>query len=257
MPTKAPDLGIIESERSGSSNFNAINSYVFVSLFRLFHLDSTGNGRVTFRKFGHLNYDFFLMYFDISLYVALTHNLKKVKLPRNAKRLFNCEQHFKSIYSEMASNDVNMGDSTPAGSSTSETSTAIPKPTSFDINKQPVCLIVLGMAGSGKTQFVKKLSQLSHLQNYNPYVINLDPACKEVPYHANIGEFVILLRLSSINKWYDAPFWRCRYSRHGQLQRGYETIPTGSERRHCHGSKFIFNEIRRCGRLGPTRRRQT
>lgn len=58
----------------------------------------------------------------------------------------------------------------------------------FEINKQPVCLIVLGMAGSGKTQFVKKLSQLCHIQNKNPYVINLDPACKEVPYHANIGE---------------------------------------------------------------------
>lgn len=151
----------------------------------------------------------------------------------------------------MASNDVDL---TPAGSSANATSTTIPKSTNLDINKQPVCLIVLGMAGSGKTQFVKKLSQLSHLQNYNPYVINLDPACKEVPYHANIGEFI---KLRSINKWYDAPLWHCRYSRHGQLQRGYETIPIGTERRHCHGSKSIFNEIRRRGRFGAKSRRQT
>lgn len=74
-----------------------------------------------------------------------------------------------------------------AGGSSSGLDSASSMPTNFDIHKQPVCLIVLGMAGSGKTQFVKKLSQLSHLQNYNPYVINLDPACREVPYHANIG----------------------------------------------------------------------
>lgn len=32
---------------------------------------------------------------------------------------------------------------------------------------------------------VKKLSQYKR-DEYNPYVINLDPACKEVPYPANI-----------------------------------------------------------------------
>lgn len=26
------------------------------------------------------------------------------------------------------------------------------------------------------------------MQNMKPYVVNLDPACQEVPYHANIGE---------------------------------------------------------------------
>lgn len=95
----------------------------------------------------------------------------------------------------MASNiGEKMEESMAAGSSTSATSTestAMPKSTNFEINTQPVCLIVLGMAGSGKTQFVKKLSQLSHLQNYNPYVVNLDPACRELPYHANIGEFFV------------------------------------------------------------------
>lgn len=48
------------------------------------------------------------------------------------------------------------------------------------------CIIVLGMAGSGKTTFVQRLTSV--LYNVGkPYVINLDPACKEVPYPANIG----------------------------------------------------------------------
>lgn len=57
----------------------------------------------------------------------------------------------------------------------------------FEVNSRPICMIVLGMAGSGKTSFVKRLTQLADLQNTKPYVINLDPACQEVPYHANIG----------------------------------------------------------------------
>lgn len=51
--------------------------------------------------------------------------------------------------------------------------------------KNPVCLIVLGMAGSGKTTFVKRLTQFNY-DNHKPYVVNLDPACKEVPYAVNI-----------------------------------------------------------------------
>lgn len=52
--------------------------------------------------------------------------------------------------------------------------------------KKPTCIIILGMAGSGKTTFVQRLvSVLYKLKK--PYVINLDPACREVPYPANIG----------------------------------------------------------------------
>ncbi|XP_008555738.1 GPN-loop GTPase 1 [Microplitis demolitor] len=51
--------------------------------------------------------------------------------------------------------------------------------------KKPTCIIVLGMAGSGKTTFVN--SVVTHLyKTGTPYVINLDPACREVPYPANI-----------------------------------------------------------------------
>lgn len=51
--------------------------------------------------------------------------------------------------------------------------------------KEPLCIIVLGMAGSGKTTFVKRLD--SYLNVRKPhYVINLDPAVDKVPYMSYI-----------------------------------------------------------------------
>lgn len=52
----------------------------------------------------------------------------------------------------------------------------------------PVCLIVLGMAGSGKTTFVSKLDSYLRQHKRSPYLINLDPACKNMPYKPNIGK---------------------------------------------------------------------
>ncbi|XP_037723753.1 GPN-loop GTPase 1 [Drosophila subpulchrella] len=53
------------------------------------------------------------------------------------------------------------------------------------IRKSPVCIIVLGMAGSGKTTFTRSLIQHAQ-EKFNPYVVNLDPACREVPYAAHV-----------------------------------------------------------------------
>merc|ERR1711973_191351 len=50
----------------------------------------------------------------------------------------------------------------------------------------PTCVIVLGMAGSGKTTFVQRLVSHLHTEKKPPYVVNLDPACAEVPFPANI-----------------------------------------------------------------------
>ena len=50
----------------------------------------------------------------------------------------------------------------------------------------PTCIIVLGMAGSGKTTFVQRLTKELYGRQSPPYVVNLDPACREVPYPANI-----------------------------------------------------------------------
>lgn len=47
--------------------------------------------------------------------------------------------------------------------------------------KEPVCLLILGMAGSGKTSLVRRLD--AHLNVRRPhYTINLDPAVDSVPY---------------------------------------------------------------------------
>ncbi|ESO97421.1 hypothetical protein LOTGIDRAFT_115165 [Lottia gigantea] len=50
----------------------------------------------------------------------------------------------------------------------------------------PICVIVLGMAGSGKTTLVQRLTAHLHTAKTPPYVINLDPAVYEIPYPANI-----------------------------------------------------------------------
>lgn len=52
--------------------------------------------------------------------------------------------------------------------------------------KKPTCIIVLGMAGSGKTTFVQRITAHLHARKKPPYVINLDPAVLEVPFPANI-----------------------------------------------------------------------
>jgi len=50
---------------------------------------------------------------------------------------------------------------------------------------EPICIIVLGMAGSGKTTFVRTITS-QFFATHKPYVINLDPACLETPYEPNI-----------------------------------------------------------------------
>ncbi|KDN38832.1 hypothetical protein RSAG8_09238, partial [Rhizoctonia solani AG-8 WAC10335] len=59
--------------------------------------------------------------------------------------------------------------------------------------KKPITIITIGMAGSGKTTFVQRIT--SYLRSAPspttgtpraPYVINLDPAVANVPFEANI-----------------------------------------------------------------------
>ncbi|GIY31364.1 GPN-loop GTPase 1 [Caerostris extrusa] len=54
------------------------------------------------------------------------------------------------------------------------------------LSQMPICLIVLGMAGSGKTTFVQRLTSHLHSKETPPYLINLDPACYNVPFPANV-----------------------------------------------------------------------
>ncbi|XP_026756572.2 GPN-loop GTPase 1 [Galleria mellonella] len=57
--------------------------------------------------------------------------------------------------------------------------------TVVEVIRKPVCLIILGMAGAGKTSFTRRLAS-KIVEGSRPYLINLDPACREVPYPANI-----------------------------------------------------------------------
>ena len=50
----------------------------------------------------------------------------------------------------------------------------------------PVSVIVLGMAGSGKTTLMQRINAHIHEKKIPSYIVNLDPAVANVPYGANI-----------------------------------------------------------------------
>ena len=50
----------------------------------------------------------------------------------------------------------------------------------------PVCIVCVGMAGSGKTTFMQRINSYLHQKRTPPYVINLDPAVLNVPFESNI-----------------------------------------------------------------------
>ncbi|CAK5077017.1 unnamed protein product [Meloidogyne enterolobii] len=64
--------------------------------------------------------------------------------------------------------------------------TESPQQASSSSDQLPPCLVVLGMAGSGKTTFVQRLTSHLHSKRTFPYLINLDPAAGTVPFPANI-----------------------------------------------------------------------
>ncbi|KAI0145577.1 hypothetical protein GGR57DRAFT_479952 [Xylariaceae sp. FL1272] len=58
--------------------------------------------------------------------------------------------------------------------------------TSAQPGQQPVAIVCVGMAGSGKTTFMQRINAHLHGQKEPPYVINLDPAVLNVPFESNI-----------------------------------------------------------------------
>ncbi|KAL6649819.1 hypothetical protein ACP70R_014043 [Stipagrostis hirtigluma subsp. patula] len=55
-----------------------------------------------------------------------------------------------------------------------------------NFKKKPVIIIVIGMAGTGKTTFMHRLVCDTQASNKRGYVINLDPAVMTLPFGANI-----------------------------------------------------------------------
>lgn len=70
-------------------------------------------------------------------------------------------------------------------SSSAEASEEPSPQTGPNVNQKP-SILVLGMAGSGKTTFVQRLTAFLHARKTPPYVINLDPAVSKVPYPVNV-----------------------------------------------------------------------
>ncbi|KAM0013330.1 putative GPN-loop GTPase, P-loop containing nucleoside triphosphate hydrolase [Helianthus debilis subsp. tardiflorus] len=62
----------------------------------------------------------------------------------------------------------------------------IDKSSSAGFKKKPVIIIVIGMAGSGKTTFLHRTICHTQASNTRGYVLNLDPAVMTLPYGANI-----------------------------------------------------------------------
>lgn len=52
--------------------------------------------------------------------------------------------------------------------------------------KRPVVILVVGMAGTGKTTLVHRLQHYAYENGVASYFINLDPAVISVPYNANV-----------------------------------------------------------------------
>ncbi|KAA8527350.1 hypothetical protein F0562_034935 [Nyssa sinensis] len=57
---------------------------------------------------------------------------------------------------------------------------------STNFKRKPVIIIVVGMAGSGKTTFLHRLVCHTQASNIRGYVVNLDPAVMTLPFGANI-----------------------------------------------------------------------
>lgn len=65
-------------------------------------------------------------------------------------------------------------------------STASETQPSAENGQQPVAIVCVGMAGSGKTTFMQRINAHLHGKKDPPYVINLDPAVLNVPFDSNI-----------------------------------------------------------------------
>jgi len=57
----------------------------------------------------------------------------------------------------------------------------------------PVIIIMVGMAGTGKTTMTQRVVSELIRRKTPPYTINLDPACSDPPYPVNIGKLKTLV----------------------------------------------------------------
>ncbi|GET86981.1 xpa-interacting protein, putative [Leishmania tarentolae] len=70
--------------------------------------------------------------------------------------------------------------------SSSVSASASPAITTSAAATTPVVILVVGMAGTGKTTLVHRLQHYAHTSGLRSYFINLDPAVTHTPYNVNI-----------------------------------------------------------------------
>jgi GPN-loop GTPase len=63
---------------------------------------------------------------------------------------------------------------------------AAPSPNTPTATTTPVVILVVGMAGTGKTTLVHRMQHYAHTNGIRSYFINLDPAVSQTPYNVNI-----------------------------------------------------------------------
>jgi len=51
---------------------------------------------------------------------------------------------------------------------------------------KPIAVIIIGMAGSGKSTLMQRINSYVNMKKYPSYIINLDPAVSDLNYNANI-----------------------------------------------------------------------
>lgn len=56
----------------------------------------------------------------------------------------------------------------------------------LSLKEKPTVILTIGMAGSGKTTFMQRLTADLHASDRPPYVVNLDPAVLDLPYPVNV-----------------------------------------------------------------------
>ncbi|GIL85555.1 hypothetical protein Vretimale_13346 [Volvox reticuliferus] len=65
-------------------------------------------------------------------------------------------------------------------------STGSPSTSGQSQTHKPTVILVIGMAGSGKTTFIQRMNSHLHAARRQGYIINMDPAVTHLPYGANI-----------------------------------------------------------------------
>lgn len=97
----------------------------------------------------------------------------------------------------------------------------------------PVVLLVIGMAGSGKTTLMGRIQTTLREKGSNGYLINLDPAVMSIPYepHVDIRDTVRMHSLTFFSYMIDRSISRGVLLA-GKLQECDEAIQCGTKRRH-------------------------